>query len=321
MSKRKLMFALLLVLALSSCAPSVLVAPTCTPTLVAPGPPTLTPTVSPGVRQGASPVARPLVVTATPSPTSTSVPPTPETGGRTVTLTVVYDNNGYDARLRTAWGFACWVEYGDHTILFDTGGDAGTLLGNMEQLGLDPWRIEAVVLSHAHGDHTGGLAGLLASYHDFAVYVPRSFSSNFKQRVRAAGAELVEVGGPLEIMPGVYSTGELGDGIREQALVLESEKGLVVLTGCAHPGIVDILEHARAQRGGDIYLSLGGFHLGSASSSGIERIVSDFRRLGVQKVAPCHCSGDQARAMFAAEYGDDCLLAGVGWRVAIGADG
>jgi len=265
-----------------------------------------------------------------------------------VKITTVYDNSTLDPNLAAAWGFACMVEFGGHTILFDTGGDAPRLLGNMDRLGLDPRRIEAVVLSHIHGDHTGGLGGLLAIHNDVTVYIPRAFPARFKARVRAMGATLVEVSGPMEIVPGVYTTGEMGNGIVEQALVAKSPQGLVVITGCAHPGIVRMVERARevggggrAQRipgehegcpfafssplrdsaellrhpGDSIHLVLGGFHLGGKSKAAIRRIIADFRRLGVQKVALCHCSGDRARAMFAAEYGDDYILNGVGGEI------
>ena len=233
-------------------------------------------------------------------------------------ISIVYDNYLQNPSLTAAWGFACLVNCGGHFLLFDTGGDAATLLGNMGLLGLDPQQIEAVVLSHCHGDHTGGLAGLLGQVHDLTIYVLSSFPARFREQVRDAGAELVEVGEPMEIMPGVCSTGELGDGIREQALALESTEGLAIITGCAHPGIVRVVERAKAICAGrHVYLILGGFHLGSQSGNEIERVISEFRRLGVERVAPCHCSGDRARDMFAAEYGEDCILTGVGWGMAI----
>lgn len=234
-----------------------------------------------------------------------------------MTVTIVYDNNDYDPRLKTAWGFACLLEFGDHTVLFDTGGDGPTLLGNMDKLGLDPRRIEAVILSHIHGDHTGGLAGLLAVHSDVTVYAPRSFPASFKTQVQAAGAELVEVSKPLEIVPGVYSTGEVRGNIIEQALVAKSAQGLLVITGCAHPGIVRMVEQAQEVGKDDIHLMLGGFHLENKSAEAIERVVAEFRRLGVQKVAPCHCSGDKARKLFAEECGDDYALNGLGWEMSI----
>jgi 7,8-dihydropterin-6-yl-methyl-4-(beta-D-ribofuranosyl)aminobenzene 5'-phosphate synthase len=235
---------------------------------------------------------------------------------QTVTFTIVYDNNGYDERLQTQWGFACWVETGDKTVLFDTGGDGATLLSNLSALGLDPAEIDAVVLSHAHGDHTGGLGALLGTGVKPTVYVPASFSGAFKRDVRAL-TKLVEVSEPMGIAPGIHTTGEVGGGIIEQALAVESEDGLVVVTGCAHPGVDKMVRRAKESIGGDIALVMGGFHLGSASRGRIERIMADFRAMGVQRVAPCHCTGEGARRMFSEKFGDNCTLAGVGWSVTL----
>jgi 7,8-dihydropterin-6-yl-methyl-4-(beta-D-ribofuranosyl)aminobenzene 5'-phosphate synthase len=231
---------------------------------------------------------------------------------KTLNLTIVYDNNAYDPHLRTAWGFSCLIEYQEQVVLFDTGGDSLTLLANMATLGIDPVQIEAVVLSHIHGDHTGGLSGLLPmADDDLPVFVPQSFPARFKDAVRAR-AQLVEVDGPREIGEGMYTTGEMGAGIIEQSLMVETDEGLVVITGCAHPGIVDIVRKAKALSDDEVYLVLGGFHLGGKSRKQIEGILSEFRRLGVRKVAPCHCTGEQAIRMFRQEYGEDFIQAGVG---------
>ena len=280
--------------------------------------PTATLTPTPG-RATVEPTQLPtLTVTRTLSPTPTTAPsstPTPEptpteTAGR-MKMTVVYDNNAYDPRLRTAWGFACLVERGDLILLFDTGGDAATLLSNMETLGLDPAEIDIVVLSHIHGDHVGGLGGILAVNEETTVYLPRSFPASFKEQAKSY-AHVVEVHEPMEIAEGIYTTGEMGAGIIEQSLVVATDPGLVVISGCAHPGIVNIVAKAKETMREEVHLVMGGFHLGGASQATIEGIVEDFRKLGVQKAAPCHCSGDRAREMFAAEYGEDFIEAGVG---------
>ena len=239
-----------------------------------------------------------------------------------MTITILYDNNEYDERLKTAWGFSCLVERGDLTLLFDTGGDAPTLLSNMATLELDPAEMDIVLLSHIHGDHIGGLGGLLTVNDKLTAYVPRSFPASFKAQVKAH-AHLVEVQEPMEIAEGIYTTGEMGRGILEQSLVLVTRQGLVVITGCAHPGIVSIVEKAgevpspKEITGGEVHLVMGGFHLGGASKAAIEGIVEDFQRLGVQKVAPCHCSGDLARSVFERVYGEDFILVGVGRELKI----
>ncbi len=235
----------------------------------------------------------------------------PQTVG--VNVRILYDNNpGDNGRLRTAWGFSCLVEGLEKTVLFDTGGDSATLFHNMRVLEVEPQDIEVVVISHIHGDHVGGLTGLLAENHAVAVYLPQSFPGDVKNAVERAGAELVEVDGPVEICENLYSTGELGDRIKEQSLVVETPQGLVVITGCAHPGIVGIVCQAKELREQEVHLALGGFHLGGLSAAELDDIVEDFRRIGVQKVAPCHCSGDLARQRFEESYGEDFIVAGVG---------
>lgn len=116
----------------------------------------------------------------------------------------------------------------------------------------------------------------------------------------------------MEISDDLYTTGEMGTGIIEQALVLKTNKGLVVVTGCAHPGIAEIARRAKEVGGDEIYLVLGGFHLGQASNAEIEQIIAAFRQLGVQKVGPCHCTGDKAIGYFRKAYGEGFIECGVG---------
>lgn len=226
-------------------------------------------------------------------------------------ITVVYDNQAYDSRLQTAWGFACLIEQGQTTILFDTGGDGKILLSNMELLDLDPRDVDIVVLSHIHGDHTGGLKSLLATGVRPLIYVPRAFPDDYKTSVRTF-TELIEVDQAIEIIDGVYTTGQMGSSIIEQALALKTTSGLVVITGCAHPGVVEMVRRAKEVGEDQLYLVLGGFHLGRTSKARMQEIIASFQRLGVQKVAPCHCTGDKAVGFFREVYGQDFIWSGVG---------
>jgi len=226
-------------------------------------------------------------------------------------IAILFDNNPYDERLTTAWGFSALVERGPHRVLIDTGGDCPILLSNMKTLGIDPASIEAVVLSHAHKDHTGGLESLLALGLQPIVYVLPSFSSGFKAQVGEV-TQVVEVAPGQVILDGIFTTGEVVGEIPEQALVVTTEEGLVVITGCAHPGIDRMLQKARFMFGGPIRLAMGGFHLKSADDEKVSRVLRAFRDLGVESTAPCHCTGDRARGRFAAEYGEGFIQAGVG---------
>jgi len=228
-----------------------------------------------------------------------------------ITVTNVYDNVEFDPKFKTGFGFACVVKFKNNTILFDTGGDSETLLTNLETAGIRPGSVSIVALSHIHGDHTGGLLGFLEKNSNVKVYVPVSFPSSFKNDIKKSGAELTEVTHPIKIANGVYSTGELGTWIKEQSLVINSDKGLIVITGCAHPGIVDIVKKVKALFKKDIYLVMGGFHHPSIE------VVREFKDLGVKKVAPSHCTGDEATKAFEKEYQKDYIKSGVGKIIVI----
>jgi len=242
----------------------------------------------------------------------TILPRVAEAGAPSVTITILYNNVPGRADCITDWGFGCLVEGTDKTLLFDTGGDADILLHNMRRMDVDPGRIDAVVLSHIHGDHVGGLAGFLKHNHDVTVYLPASFPARFKGAVRKSGATVVEVSGSRRLCKGVYTTGEMGDRIREQALIVKTPKGMAIITGCAHPGIVKIVQAAREQHDGDIYLVTGGFHLSSTPRGGIEEIISRLREVGVRTVAPSHCTGALARDLFRDAWGRAFLDGGAG---------
>jgi 7,8-dihydropterin-6-yl-methyl-4-(beta-D-ribofuranosyl)aminobenzene 5'-phosphate synthase len=256
------------------------------------------------------------VATPRPQPTAARTQTLEAPASALITLTIVFDNNAYAAGLETAWGFACLVETPSGTVLFDTGGDGAMLLRNLERLGADVEAIDAVVLSHYHGDHVDGLGSLLDAGIQPTVYVPESFPASFKDRVRARTA-VVEVAGPAEVLPGVRTTGEIRSRIIEQALVVETAEGLVVITGCAHPGVVEMVRAAVGTSGQPVALVVGGFHLGSDRRRQIEDIAGELRELGVRGVAPMHCSGELARRVFADSFGEDCIVGGVGWTAAL----
>jgi len=277
--------------------------------------------ISPSPGQPEAPAQWHMAATSMPSEaalllTSTCMPaPSQERGHyrmgtlSPVTLTVVYDNNPFDSRLKTAWGFACLVETDSTTVLFDTGGDGATLMGNLAALAIDPHCIDRVVLSHYHGDHTGGSDSLLGVEGRRTVYVPRSFPSDFKARV-AQRAQVVEVSEPMVIADQIRTTGEIGAAIVEQSLIVETDQGLVLVTGCAHPGIVEIVRQAK--RYGDVYLVVGGLHLKDKSADEIKMVIEMLRDLGVRKVAPCHCTGEEAFRLFKAAFGAGFVPTGVG---------
>ncbi len=236
---------------------------------------------------------------------------------RELAITIVHDNNPCVDSLTTAWGFSAFVTGPEKTILFDTGSDGTLLLENMAKLHIDPGRVDLVVLSHVHGDHTGGLSGLLKANPRVQVFLPASFPARFKTAVQGHGATLVETKEPREICQSVYTTGILGRRIKEQALIIRTEHGLVVLTGCAHPGIARIIKEVRRQHAESILLVIGGFHLEWMTKGRIGSITSAFQSYGIRYVAPTHCSGDKARHLFRQSYSQGYVDAGVGKTITL----
>ncbi|AKB30399.1 7,8 dihydropteroate synthase (methanopterin) [Methanosarcina siciliae T4/M] len=207
-------------------------------------------------------------------------------------LTVLYDNEACPG-FTGSWGFSALLETDRETLLFDTGWDGTLLLKHMEKIGIDPACISKLVLSHQHWDHIGGLPELLCANSRLTVYVPSSFSENLKKEIRKR-ADLVEIKETTEISEGIWSTGELGDKIKEQSLVLSTESGSYVLTGCAHPGIEAILDAALYC--GKIKGILGGLH----DSENFERLKE------MELIAAGHCTvhKEKIRNAFPSKYTD-----------------
>jgi len=228
-----------------------------------------------------------------------------------ITLTVLYDNMWPSDAFETGWGFSVLVETPGHTVLFDTGGDGDALLTNMRRLGKDPAAVEAVVFSHAHGDHVGGFEAILDLGLRPTVYVPEGFRASVRDNF-ARTTDVVVTDEGREIVPGVRVTGRVGTGIAEQALIVETGAGPLVLTGCSHPGVLAMVDQAKRLTGGPVTRVMGGFHLGSASVGELERLADELRARGVTRVGPSHCSGMEAARVFQDAYGEGFVRLGVG---------
>lgn len=236
------------------------------------------------------------------------------------------------------WGYAALVEAGGHRILFDTGARPETVLANARELRIDLASVEEVVISHGHGDHTGGLLTLrrelmksnpkaLSRVHVgqgiFAPRVKRSGGpyeglASIKSAYEALGGRIIEHGKPVELLPGVWLTGPvprvhsernypqsgivLVDGNRmpdtvaeDSALIIETDEGLVAITGCGHAGVVNIATYARAIMGErPVVAVIGGLHLFSASDSALDWTGEQLRAFGLRYLLAGHCTGIEA---------------------------
>lgn len=269
-------------------------------------------------------------------------------------LTILCENSvARPGRCIGEHGFACHVATPHGNWLFDTGQGLG-LLRNAEELGCDLCRLDGIVLSHGHYDHGGGLPAVLAlrdvtNVHIHPeLFVERYWLSPFERRsiglpfTRAdaenLGARFIEKRGWSRLADTLWLSGEIPrtthwesgdphliavtqDGDRldplsdDQALVADTSRGLVVLLGCAHAGLVNTLEHVRSRFvDRPIHAVVGGTHLGPASDEQFAASVQALRRFGVVKLGTSHCTGLPRSATLAREYGGQHFYASVGCK-------
>lgn len=233
-----------------------------------------------------------------------------------VTITYLYDNTAAAAGTKADWGFSCLIQGNGNDLLFDTGANPDILQSNLAALRVDVSRIKALVLTHEHGDHTGGVAAL-GQRSGLPVFFPASFGASTQAAFLKQGFRLIPVSTATEVFSGFATSDEMGTRIHEEALVAETPDGLVVVVGCAHPGIVMMLKKISASRKRPIYMVLGGFHLLETPTNEVKRIVLEFKSMGIAYAGPTHCTGDEAIKLFRAAYGAHFIGGGVGTVVKV----
>jgi 7,8-dihydropterin-6-yl-methyl-4-(beta-D-ribofuranosyl)aminobenzene 5'-phosphate synthase len=245
-----------------------------------------------------------VCLTGITSPATAAASTTAEAKPTAPRVTVLFDSESHREGLETDWGYACIIEGLEKTVLFDTGNDGKILLANMDRLVFDPKDVDVVFLSHDHGDHTRGLGPFLMQNPDIEGGIPAYFPKSFAEEVRSVGATAKIVGDPTTLFAGVHTTGEMGRGLIEQSLILETGSGLTVITGCAHPGIVEIVRRAKELRDDEVRMIVGGFHLMRTSGTELALVVEALQKEGVKCVAPSHCTGEEATELFRKTWGD-----------------
>jgi 7,8-dihydropterin-6-yl-methyl-4-(beta-D-ribofuranosyl)aminobenzene 5'-phosphate synthase len=228
-------------------------------------------------------------------------------------IRVIYDNTSAHPDFQEDWGFAALVTYRGKRILFDSGTKPDLFLENLKKWKVKPSSIHATVISHQHQDHRNGVYKLYPQNRKMPVFFLENFEQAAWDEADAIGMKPVRVTGPVEIMKGVNSTGPVEGDPFEQALVIETSDGPVMLVGCSHPGVVKLVETVQRQRGlQHIRLLIGGFHMFRQDEAQIREQIQALDRLNVQRVLPAHCTGDPAKALFYQAFGDRAEPAGAG---------
>jgi len=228
-----------------------------------------------------------------------------------VEIKVIVDNETIIQDIRSGWGLSIFVRTPYNRILFDTGPRRDLLLDNAERIGLDLSLLDGIVISHSHGDHTGGLGLFRKLKPGLKVYVPsKTWLRNY---VVEMGLEPVIVSSTRMIYQGIYIIGEehAGWGLWEQALAIKVGNKLNVLCGCSHPGVDNLVEKAIREIGGELNIVMGGFH--SPSRNELDRLISFKPR----KVYPMHCSGDYAKQYLKSRYPEIFGKGGAGLSITI----
>ena len=235
----------------------------------------------------------------------------------TIKILMIYNNSGKSESLKSAWGLSVWIEKSDSATLFDTGGDPSILWENMTHSDLDISKLSNIVISHNHWDHKNGLGVILekTSYKPVVCIVENDLKE-FEEKF--PNAKIKSISGELAIEPALWTTGKLlgsynGKELYEQSLILTQYNSVVVLTGCSHSGIVDMVKTLkRLFPNKKVELVAGGFHLVQKSDSEIMQISDELKKLDVNKIAPSHCTGENAINYFEKDWGDRFINLNIG---------
>ncbi len=271
-------------------------------------------------------------------------------------ITVLVENTAGRRGLLGEHGLSFWIELGEKKVLFDTG--QGKVLGeNAAVLGILLEQTDAIVLSHGHYDHTGGLADVLCRTRGIPVYAHRAafgpkYARNVDGSSRDVGMQYMDeegirernkvvlVEGPVDLGEGLHLTGPIprqtdfedtgGDFYTDalctkpdelpddQAAFIETSSGTVVILGCAHSGIVNTLRYIQTLTANrPIRKVIGGMHLLNASPERMNKTVAELRRMNIQRLLPCHCTGFSATTRLWSEFPGQCSSCPTGTSISV----
>ena len=265
-------------------------------------------------------------------------------------VTILYEAFSDSKDVTKDWGFSALVEHDGKRILFDTGNNEVIFEHNVKALGIALTRLDFVVISHRHADHSTGLKYVLKINPTVTVYAPKEGFSQFGGTLPSAFLRPVpELSAKMRYFdgnyPGKLSTGRLYDGsnfqlvdgltevapgiflmstisktpgtleLRELSLAIKQPEGLMLVVGCSHPGIEEILESATAIDS-RFHILFGGLHLVTTPEDQIDVLVANLKnKWKLEKIAPGHCTGEPAFLRLQKAYGESYRYAGAGTRL------
>ncbi|MBM7556376.1 MBL fold metallo-hydrolase [Halanaerobacter jeridensis] len=269
--------------------------------------------------------------------------------GDEVEITLVVENSVYKSQLLAEHGLSFWIDYDDSSYLFDTG-QGQVLTHNLKTLNLNISELSGVLLSHGHYDHAGGLSAILEQQPEVPVYGhPDLFLPKYSQNTAgevfrgfAMTKDEINNFNPntdlTAVQSGLWLTGEVPrkneretlndhyqvkedrelktDPFRDdQSLVLDTEEGLVIILGCSHAGVINILEHVQQNFAQEIYTIIGGMHLVNASRDRIEWTIEQLQKIDFTQLIPLHCTGERAVRAMQSAFGERVETLSVGDKI------
>lgn len=228
-------------------------------------------------------------------------------------ITGIVDNFKVHPLLKRDWGLSILIESEDKKILFDTGADYRIFEHNIKHLGLEKKLkiIDDLFLSHYHDDHTGGLDFVLENFQIKKTYIPSKFPENLIKKLEKK-TEVIICNKPTEIEKNIFSTGTFDESIPEHSIVLKTKKGLVVIAGCAHPKIENILNFSKKHFNEKLHAVIGGFHFYKLYEEKLFVRLDRIKKTGVEFLLPSHCTGIEAINVMNIEFKGRIMKFGAG---------